>query len=175
MDWREGYTACLLKVSAKCQEHVSLELSRRVSDVAYSIVIWIPWAQFEVQIVAAFKSLSTFISHDRYMYMSVAYFRTVLGERRISCRGGLQPAEHLSAEAGLGWSASDTHESMPPGLCDLWPVKLRSVRDLRRRNSQQRRQTTLLYSQENFRRQTQRNDLQLASKYVCDEHSDHVL
>ena len=93
-----------------------------------------------------------------------AYCRTVLGERAVFSGGGLQPTGHLSAQAGDGWSASDTHATMSSGLCDLWPTHQRSLRHL---SSTLWGLKVLPHSQENVRRQNRQKHLRRNATYVC--------
>ena len=97
---------------------------------------------------------------------TVVYSRAVSAGRWVSCRGRFLQAERLPAEAGLGWSASATAESMSSVLFSLWPVDQRPVHDLRWTQQQRR---ILSYSQENIRRQNQPSHLLLATRYVWDE------
>jgi len=97
---------------------------------------------------------------------TVVYSRAVSAGRWVSCRGRFLQAERLPAEAGLGWSASATAESMSSVLFSLWPVDQRPVHDLR---WTQQQRPILSYSQENIRRQNQPSHLLLATRYVWDE------
>jgi len=109
------------------------------------------------------KALESLLFYLWCQVLSVAYFRTVLVERWVPCRGGPLEAEHLSIEAGFRWSESTSHESMPPSVRDLWPVNQRPLHDMRWNNYRQHKQNTVSYSQENIRRQNRPSRLQRAT------------